>query len=564
MTGAEGQIRRREPLPMALAVLWGPAGGAAPQPLKQPYPIFLRQKPLRQLLAHTRTSPDKTLLGLLLGDVYECPQSGIAYVVVDQMLRVDLEVQGDKTAALMAQLWPRLQEKLKGQAARPVGWYHSHPTGGLVLSPDDIETQSKHFADPWQAVLLLATEGGKPIGGWFRATPDDGWKGTPLPFYEVLAPESIDSSGKKRSFVDWANYKGYKAVPASTPAAAAPPKQTVPTEAPAVGARSVGSPPTPKPAAPPPKQAPTPATPTKATPPKAAPPPPPPPREPVRAQAPPPPAPPPVVPVEPVELMEPNAMPPEEKKPAKRQSLTFILPDEVEAVPEPPRRAAPPPPPPPAASPPPRAPQAAPVPRASTPPAKAAEAPRKATRVLPLRHIITGVVGAVAMTALFVGAWALGLIQFGRDESAVATPVNAAAAEPAEPPPRPAAPAPQEQAAAQPPPTQAAPPPAAEPAPIRPAAPNPALIALDQLTDSVLGSVRSYRTRRTQFGQGQADCAVLAEALMAVEGHWINYNVQGKPRDLVLDATRAARDRSIYAEVDSVETHFDRSACPRP
>lgn len=486
MTGAEGQTRRREPLPIALAVLWGPAGGAAPQPLTQPYPIFLHQKPLRQLLAHTRTAPDKTLLGLLLGDVYECPESGISYVVVEQMLRVDLEVQGDKTAALMAQLWPRLQDKLKGQAAGPVGWYHSHPTGGLVLSPDDIETQAKHFTDPWQAVLLLASEGGKPIAGWFRATPGDSWKGTPLPFYEVLAPESIDSTGKKRSFVDWGNYKGFKAAPAA-------PKEAAPA-----GPRSVGAPPAAKPA-------------------------PPPPREPVRQQAPPPPPPP----------------PPPAPPPPARQSLTFVLPDEVGAQPEPPRRVAPPPPPP-AAPPPPPAPQAAPVPRVSAAP-KAAEAPRRSARVRPLRYIVTGAVGAAATTALFLGAWALGLVHFGRsDESVVATPVSAAA-----------------------PPTRAAPP-AVEPAPTPPAAPNPALVALDQLTDSVLAAVRNYQTRRTQFGEGQADCAALADALMAVEGHWINYNVQGKPRDLVLDATRAARDRSLYADVDSVETQFDRSACPRP
>ncbi len=187
----------------------------------------------------------------------------------------------------------------------------------------------------------------------------------------------------------------------------------------------------------------------------------------------------------------------------------------------------------------------------------AAEAPRKSTRVLPLRHIVTGAVGAAAMAALLLGAWAVGLISFGHSEESAAAPVTSAAPPTREeaPPPAPdPAPAQEQSVAAQPAPTQAA-------------APDPAVVALDQLdqlADSVLVAVRTYQTRRTQFGQGQADCAALAEALKAVEGHWINYNVQGKPRGLVLDVTRAARDRSLYAELDSVETHFDSSACPRP
>lgn len=156
------------------------------------------------------------------------------------------------------------------------------------------------------------------------------------------------------------------------------------------------------------------------------------------------------------------------------------------------------------------------------------------------------------MVAMFVGAWAAGLIPLDRFGDSAAREANSPPAQ--EPAPVGGQPA---DAQVQSTPTQAAPPPAAA-API-----NPALVALDQLTDSVLASVRAYRTRRTEFGQGTADCAALAEALVVVEGRWINYNVQGRPRDLVLDATRAVRDRSLYAEVDSVETHFDRSGCPR-
>ena len=88
-------------------------------------------------------------------------------------------------------------------------------------------------------------------------------------------------------------------------------------------------------------------------------------------------------------------------------------------------------------------------------------------------------------------------------------------------------------------------------------------MALDRLTDSVLTVVRTYRQRSAAFDRGQRDCAPLSQALVSVEGLWISYN-QRKPRDITLDAQRATRDQSLYAQVDTVESHFDASACPRP
>jgi len=155
-----------------------------------------------------------------------------------------------------------------------------------------------------------------------------------------------------------------------------------------------------------------------------------------------------------------------------------------------------------------------------------------------------GGAGAGATLLLILAGWGLGFVQFGRvaqspgAQDAAGAAQNTPAAEPAAPAPsRPAAP----------PPAQV----------------NPALVMLDRLTDSVLGAVSVYANRRARF-QGPDDCNALAEALVAVEGHWITYNAQGKPRDLVLDDRRAARDQSLYARVDTVETHFDQTSCPRP
>jgi serine/threonine-protein kinase len=113
-------------------------------------------------------------------------------------------------------------------------------------------------------------------------------------------------------------------------------------------------------------------------------------------------------------------------------------------------------------------------------------------------------------------------------------------------------------------PVQEAPPePAAPSSGPAPAQADPALVRLDRLTDAVLDAVRVYGDRRARF-RGPENCAALAQALVAVEGHWIAYNARGKPHDLALDDPRAARDQSLYAVVGTVETHFDQTVCPRP
>jgi hypothetical protein len=76
-------------------------------------------------------------------------------------------------------------------------------------------------------------------------------------------------------------------------------------------------------------------------------------------------------------------------------------------------------------------------------------------------------------------------------------------------------------------------------------------------------AVRGYGDRVKLFGASQLDCAGLAQGLVQVEDLWTEYNV-GKRQAPPLDASRTTRDQNLYAAVDSVERHFDRSSCQRP
>ncbi len=95
-------------------------------------------------------------------------------------------------------------------------------------------------------------------------------------------------------------------------------------------------------------------------------------------------------------------------------------------------------------------------------------------------------------------------------------------------------------------------------------APRDTLLPLfDRLGDTLGLAIRSYNDRAKLYDGRQLDCAGLARGLAALEGEWTSYNVRGKSKVGVLDAGRAGRDRALYAGVDSVERHFDRSGCAR-
>ena len=60
------------------------------------------------------------------------------------------------------------------------------------------------------------------------------------------------------------------------------------------------------------------------------------------------------------------------------------------------------------------------------------------------------------------------------------------------------------------------------------------------------------------------DCNGLASGLVAIENLWIVYNTERQARMTSFDQRRATQDQAMYTAVDSVESGFERSGCPRP
>src|SRR5881396_1739890 len=205
----------RQPIPLARSILWNPAtaGARGGRPGSIPFPIFVAQSAVAAIHEHLTTAPPhpgQGLLGFLVGDMCECSETNVAYLVIDAALRLSQPIYGDRTIDVVTRLWDRIEAQVAEAKGHLIGWYHTHAPLPLSMSAHDAETHEHYFAEPWQVALVLGTDpDGNPAAGFFRAGADAAWPTTLLPFYELLSEESFRPGGKKRSFVTWKNYRAY-------------------------------------------------------------------------------------------------------------------------------------------------------------------------------------------------------------------------------------------------------------------------------------------------------------------------------------------------------------------
>ena len=568
----------RQPIPVGQSILWSPASAGSKRPGNITFPVFLSQAALTAILEHVATPhrAGQGVLGFLLGDACECPETGVSYLLIDVALRLNQAIYGDRTRDVVTRLWDHIQLQLEQQRASLIGWYHTHAPLPLTLSGHDVETHEHYFAEPWQVALLLGTDPAEPAASFFRAGTDEAWTGTSQPFYELLAPESIRPDGKKRSFVTWKNYRAFN--PATPTGSTAPAAVTQVT--PRVAAKPPGAPkftpaPPPRPTPPPPPPEPE-REPERdgelrfltaaedMPPPHPLPPPPPPPRH----VAPPPPERPPARPraapePEPEPESEPEEAAPAADEPREEdQPEAAVWPDEFEG-----REGA----------------EAgaeadydqefeAPALRA---PRRRLKLPRAVMRTLlvlllggvaagaywwfqpelplPKWSSITAVGSTIGAKVSALGGKVAGLVAGLRRRAPVAAR-PAAKPTPVAPSRNPGATAVTRPAA----PSQLPPPPPPPPPPS-----PPARTKLDLAGDSLTQVVRTFADRARLFDQRQLACAGLARGLELVENRWIAYNAARRSAG-VLDGARAGRDQALYARVDSVERKFEQSGCARP
>lgn len=606
---------KTQPMPLERAILWNPPaapGSTSPgkSSTRTPYPIFFQQEAVIALQDHIKSSPTQAIFGFLIGDIYRDPDAGVLYTIIDKTLKLSQPIYGDKTEVVVSRLWDRMQEQLAKASAVLLGWYHSHPGQGGFLTSHDVETHEKFFTDPWHVAVLVAAEAGGLTGRFFRAVQGNtDWFKTPLPFHELLQPESIKPDGKKRSYITWRNYKPFG--PTLTGPKPKPPEPTPPQPPPDEPPKKRQIEATPEDASKKSEKAktekkgglfgfrimrssaddipvvkdgaddapapiPTPMAPPPPPPPKKEPPPPPPPPPPPKKE-PPPPAPPPPAPAPP-------------KAPEKSNEIAWqVSPQEIAAtaIPLMPISAQPPPPitaPPAPATPPPR--------RSSAPkfrlldeeaerrPAPAPKPKRRARR----RGAGLGAglwLKRLAVLLLLAGVGTAGYWYFAVKNPRALPELLASAKQlvsrvtsKSPPPAGSGSRRPPRTVSPQPvlPPAAAVPRPAppSQPVAVQQPVPQPVVVApspfarFDRLSDSLAHAVRDFQDRAGLFASGRMDCNGLAKGLVAIENLWMSYNTERRARMAGFDQQRAMQDQSMYAAVDSVESRFERSGCPRP
>jgi 26S proteasome regulatory subunit N11 len=94
------------------------------------------------------------VMGFLLGNVYR--HEGTTYSLVRDVATTDLDASSVRVR-FQSDAMERLFESIDdcGFSYLVVGWYHSHPGHGCVLSSTDVDTQRAMFNKPYHSALVI-------------------------------------------------------------------------------------------------------------------------------------------------------------------------------------------------------------------------------------------------------------------------------------------------------------------------------------------------------------------------------------------------------------------------
>ena len=202
------RIPREQPLPQApppilRSILWTPENGVTAG--MGEHAVFITQGALREVSRHIWSQPNEELLGFLLGERRESPETGVRYLYISATSRSSYVVPENSDEVIAEVAWHSGHLEARRRRLQLLGWYHSagYVGGGPTLR--DIHAHAAHFPDAWQVGLIVAPRADRVGGGFFRAG-DRGEAERFLPFFEVADDAALLPDGQKRSVVPWTNY----------------------------------------------------------------------------------------------------------------------------------------------------------------------------------------------------------------------------------------------------------------------------------------------------------------------------------------------------------------------
>lgn len=127
------------------------AGAAASQQVG----VYLVERSLRAVVAHSAGQPGREVGGILLGEVYE--EAGGFLVLVKDVCPARRAVSGCASLTFTGESWlDILEDRRARRGMKTLGWYHSHPGLGVFMSGTDEFSHRSFFGDrPWYVALVI-------------------------------------------------------------------------------------------------------------------------------------------------------------------------------------------------------------------------------------------------------------------------------------------------------------------------------------------------------------------------------------------------------------------------
>jgi proteasome lid subunit RPN8/RPN11 len=188
------------PFPEGRIVRRTPVLDAGDEPIEPNPALIVTREVIDAVNRHVGETLERELGGFLLGNRYRCPNSGRAYVIVDQVTPARFTESNEVRLSFTVDAWAQLGDELDGKfhGKTVIGWYHSHPRMDVFLSTYDVTIHEERFVDPWTTALVVEPESRR--AGFFCWSDGRLNPRTPSTFYELY-----DRSGE-RPGAAWSNY----------------------------------------------------------------------------------------------------------------------------------------------------------------------------------------------------------------------------------------------------------------------------------------------------------------------------------------------------------------------
>lgn len=201
-----------EPIPLARCIRWNPLPDSyhlLAELLRAPrdeYKLIVSQDVLRHIDSHLRTATeDRPAAGLLMGQLYEDPNTGSRYAIVRGIARLAEGAIVAEREELTPESWKNLGAAFRGHPREPLGWYRSRTVVSAQLAPGDTMGHVRYFRHPWQTALVVSPDPEHPAGSFYVYEKRVA-RVYALPFYELFEPHPTRGTTGQRTWVRWQNY----------------------------------------------------------------------------------------------------------------------------------------------------------------------------------------------------------------------------------------------------------------------------------------------------------------------------------------------------------------------